>query len=49
MLKDSLNELKNIFGNNENLIYQLAYNEFKNIFYLKLKTVKEKFIIIFQN
>src|SRR5699024_7817888 len=29
MIKDSLNELKNIFGKNENLIYQLAYNEFK--------------------
>ena len=42
MIKDSLNELKNIFGKNENLIYQLAYNEFKKYILPKIKDTERE-------
>src|SRR5699024_6039226 len=42
MIKDSLNELKNTFGKNENLIYQLAYNEFKKYILPKIKDTERE-------
>lgn len=42
MLEDIVKELKNIFEDNDNLVYQLAYNEFKSYIVPRLKNNEDE-------